>query len=37
VSALVGALALARAVDDEALTTEILETGAAELKTLGSA
>ena len=37
VSALVGALALARAVDDEALTTEILEAVAAELKALGSA
>lgn len=34
-SALVGALALARAVDDEALTTEILESVATELKTMG--
>lgn len=33
-SALVGALALARAVDDEALTTEILESVAVEMKAL---
>ena len=36
-SALVGALALARAVDDEALSTEILESVAAELKALAGA
>lgn len=35
-SALVGALALARAVDDEALTSEILESVAAEIKSLGA-
>jgi TetR/AcrR family transcriptional repressor of nem operon len=36
-SALVGALALARAVDDDALTTEILASVAAEVKALGGA
>ncbi len=35
-SALIGALALARAVDDEALTTEILESVAAEMKALAA-
>lgn len=36
-SALVGAIALARAVEDEALTVEILESVAAEVKALGGA
>jgi len=36
-SALVGALALARAVEDEDLTREMLESVAAEIKRLGSA
>jgi TetR/AcrR family transcriptional repressor of nem operon len=36
-SALVGALALARAVDDDALSTEILASVAAEVKALGDA
>jgi hypothetical protein len=36
-SALVGALALARAVDDDALSTEILASVAAEVKALGGA
>jgi TetR/AcrR family transcriptional regulator, transcriptional repressor for nem operon len=35
-SALVGALALARAVDDEALTREVLESVAAEIKRQGA-